>query len=501
MELIKVKTPYGTLVGRRHRQGVEFLGIRYAEAPTGELRFLPPVPRRVAPEEEVLALEPGAAPPQPHRPAPPWGGALPSPATSEDCLNLSVFTPAPDDAGRPVLVHLFGGGFETGSGSGGLQDGAALAARGDCVVVRLNFRVGALGFLYLGQAWGTPYTAGNVALLDVVTALEWVRENIRPLGGNPDNVTLFGISSGAFMISSLFGVPASRGLFHKAWLQSGSASRILQAEIATEQARQFLEILEIKPGDSRALQQVAVDRIIEAQARVVAQDVGERNAPGGRTLGVVFDGQTLTSHPLEALRRGERKEIPILAGTTTDETRLWFAMGVMGQASWEGLDLEFKRFAGPARGPTLLNYYRRRLPEASPNQVREIFLTEAIYRIPALRTALSQIQAGGKAYVYRFDWPSPVLEGKIGATHGLDEPFVWGVTDPEKTGLVEDTPFTRQVAQELGEALFRFARSGDPGWPQYQPGEATGRLFGNPEAVLADMDSELLAEWDGIERR
>src|SRR5690349_3423430 len=135
MSSIQVRTPYGILVGRQLDKGAEFLGIRYAESPIGELRFRPPVPYRGNPDEIVKALEPGLAPAQPVRPAPPWA-RYEAPPTGEDCLNLSVFTPGVDDASRPVLIHVFGGGFEGGSGSGGPQDGAALAVNGDCVVVR-----------------------------------------------------------------------------------------------------------------------------------------------------------------------------------------------------------------------------------------------------------------------------------------------------------------------------------------------------------------------------
>lgn len=494
MDKISVKTTRGTYVGRQFDKGAAFLGIPYAEAPTGERRFLPPVPLKPA-DGEILALEPGNSPVQP----PPRWARLPQPPTGEDCLNLNLFTPGLDDARRPVLVHLFGGGFEGGSGSGGFQDGLALALEGDCVVIRLNFRVGALGFLYLGEAWGEPYGAGNVGLLDVVAALEWVGQNVRAFGGDPDNVTLFGISSGAFMISSLFALPGSKGLFRRAWLQSGSASRILNRQVASDQAAELLEILGVKVGDRAALQQVDARKIVEAQSQVVSTDVGERNAPGGRTLGVVADGQTLPEHPLTVLKRGSRREVPVLLGTTRDETRMWFAMGLMREASLEDFRQEVERFAGPEKGPALFEVYRRMLPEASPARLREKFLTDAIYRVPALRTALAQNEAGGRGYIYRFDWETPVMGGKFGACHALDEGFVWGVTDPEKNELAADTPETRRISAEMRTALVRFARTGEPGWPAYAPGRPTTRLFGGGE-TLAEVDSAFLPAWDGVER-
>lgn len=499
MNTVTVKTPYGTLVGQQLEKGATFQGIPYAEPPTGDRRFLPPVPRRRSTSEIVEALEPGAAPAQPERPASPWFKLPPSP-TAEDCLNLSVFTPGVDNAHRPVLVHIFGGGFEGGSGTGGFQDGYALALRGDCVVVRLNFRVGALGFLYLGEVWGEPYRAGNLGLLDVIAALEWIQENIAFLGGDPDKVTLFGLSSGAFMIASLFGVTASQGLFHRAWLQSGSASRILERGVASQQAAEFLDILGIQSGDIAALQRLEVGRILEAQSWIVSQDVGERNAPGGRRLGVVDDGETLTSHPLAVLERGDRHNVPILLGTTRDETRFWFVQGLMRQVAPDNLDQEFIRFAGPVAGLRLYEFYRRLLPEVSPDQLREKFLTDAIYRVPAARTALAHLKGGGKAYTYRFDWSSPVMGGALGAMHGLDEAFVWGVTDPNQIGLVEDTVDTRRLANDMTGALFQFAVKGDPGWPEYAPGYPTIRIFGSVVEKLADVDSQILDAWAGVDR-
>jgi para-nitrobenzyl esterase len=495
MNKISVKATCGTLVGWQFDKGAAFLGVPYAETPTGERRFRPPAPLPPS-DREILALEPGLSPVQP----PPRWTKLPPPPTGEDCLNLNLYTPTPDKARRPVLVHLFGGGFEGGSGSGGFQDGMALALEGDCVVIRLNFRVGALGFLYLGEAWGEPYGAGNVGLLDVVAALEWVRQNVRAFGGDPDNVTLFGISSGAFMISSLFGLPQSRGLFHRAWLQSGSASRILDRRVASAQAAELLEILGVKVGDRAALQQVAPQKIVEAQSRVVSTDVGERNAPGGRTLGVVDDGQTLQEHPLSVLKRGDRREVPVLLGTTRDETRMWFALGLMREGSLEDFQREVVRFAGPEKGPALFEVYRRMLPEATPARLREKFLTDAIYRVPALRTALAQNAVGGRGYIYRFNWETPVMGGSFGACHGLDEGFVWGVTDPEKNELAEDTPQTRRISAEMRAALLRFARTGEPGWPVYTPGQPTTRLFGATGETLAEVDSAFLEAWDGVER-
>ncbi|MBV9488263.1 MAG: carboxylesterase/lipase family protein, partial [Verrucomicrobia bacterium] len=396
----------------------------------------------------------------------------------------------------------FGGGFQNGSAAGGVQDGAALAAQGRAVVVRVNFRLGAFGFLHVGEIWGEPYRVGNVALLDACAALEWVRENIAPLGGDPDNVTLFGLSSGAFMTAALFGVPASRGLFHRAWMQSGSASRVIDRTNAAAQAAEFLAFLGLKPGDAAALQRVEASRILEAQEQIVALDLGERNAPGGRTLGIVDDGQTLTEHPFAVLSRGDRRHVPILLGTTREEVRLWFALGVMKEpSSLEEVYAEMIRFVGSAHAGRLFDAYRRALPQAAPARLRERFLTDGIYRIPAVRTASAHAAAGGHAYVYQFAWQSPVLEGTVGASHGFDEPFVWGLADPSKAPFTGGAEDATRVAAEMSAALLRFAAKGDPGWPAYSLGQPNTRLFGPPGAPVLDVDAPLLAVWEGVERR
>jgi para-nitrobenzyl esterase len=495
VEQVTVETPYGRLLGNRTSQGCEFLGLRYAEPPVGGRRFRAPVARRRA-SGSVDARAPGAAPCQPARPPDKPGGII----GDEDCLNLNVYTP--DLAGRrPVLVHAFGGGFETGNASAGFQSGARLAARTGCVVVRINFRIGALGFLHLGDVWGEPYRAGNLGLHDLCAALEWVRENVGALGGDPDNVTLFGLSSGAFMIAALFGVPSSRGLFHRAWLQSGSASRVVGRETAARLAAEFLAGLNVERGDVAALEAVDVARIVEVQQRIVAVDLGERNAPGGRTLGIVDDGETLAEHPLAAIRRGERCDIPILLGTTRDEARAWFARGVTRELPPDELRDEITRFVGPAHADRLFRRYRGSSPAGEPARARERFLGDAIYRVPAARTALAQSAADGRSYVCQFAWPSSVLGARFGSAHGHDEPFVWGVTDPERVAYLGGDPEVPRVADELTDALRQFAASGNPGWPEYRAGALNTRLIGPAERVVRDVDSELLAAWEGVERR
>ncbi len=494
---IVVDLPYGRVCGLTGPDGLAFRGIRYAEPPVGPGRFMPPVPRRRA-ADTVDARSPGAAPPQLPRTEPGWSGHAAPNFTSEDCLNLNVFTPAADDAGRPVLVHVFGGGFQTGSANSPLQDAAALSSAHDVVVVRVNMRVGALGYLWLGGAWGAPFSAGNLALLDICAALEWVRDNIAGLGGDPGCVTLFGLSSGAFSIAALAGVPGARGMFHRAWMQSGSASRIVDPVTAADQAATFLRVLGIAPGDLDALRTVPVDSILHAQEQVVATDLGERNAPGGRTLGVVADGDTLARHPLSAIRDGAWRDVPVVLGATAEEARLWFARGLLKPAgSRAALAAELARFAGADRAAGVLAAYETAHPGVFLDGLRERILGDVIYRLPALRTALAQAGSGGRGWAYRFDWRSPLEGGALGASHGFDEPFVWNTT--ARAPYAAADPAAAAVAAQLSSALVRFARTGSPGWAPVLTDAAHVKLFGAHAGSRLDAPW-LLSAWAGIER-
>ena len=498
MSEVVVRTPYGALRGVAGEVGLACLGVRYGAPPVGKRRWAPPTPYRPA-DDVVDATRFGPSPPQLPSPAAPWRAAFAPRATSEDCLNLNVWTPAADGARRPVLVHVFGGGFEAGSASEGLQDGAALSAQANAVVVRVNFRIGALGFLHLGDAFGADLAAGNVGLLDLCLALEWVRENIGALGGDPDKVTVFGLSSGAFMIAALFALPQSRGLFARAWMQSGSASRVLSRAQAAAATEEFLYEVGVKAGDRDGLARLGVDAILAAQRKIAAVDLGDRNAPGGRTLGVVEDGVTLTLHPILAFASGERRTVPIVLGFTRDEARLWFAAGVMRAShSMDDVLAEMIRFSDASAGARLLAFYRARYPGSEPSALRERFLSDAVYGVPARRTALAHAEAGGGAFLYRFDWSPPGAGAAFGASHGFDEAFVWNAADAERFPLTAGDESAQELGQAMSSALIAFAETGSPGWP----GIAAGiRLFGAEEAARAPIDAELLTAWHGVERR
>ncbi|KRA43290.1 carboxylesterase family protein [Devosia sp. Root635] len=458
--------------GLRDEKGDRFLGIRYAEAPLGALRFKAPV--RFENSGLVDATRHRVAPPQAVRAMPAWAARGDGFETGEDCLNLNVHTPAADHARRPVIVHAFGGGFQGGAAHGSFHDEAAFTRKGDVVLVRPNMRVGALGFLHLGAAFGPDYAAANRGMLDFIAALHWVRDNIAAFGGDPDNVTLAGMSSGAFTIAALFGVDGVADLYRRVWLMSGPASRIIAPETATSLTADFLERTGVAAGDEAALQALPVATILATQEQVLATHLGERNAPGGRTFGIVLDGESLQRHPLDGLASGRFRDHRIVTGWARDEARMWYAFGMMPEVeSRAALLASIARFDGTDAGASLAALEAER-SGLSFTQYEEIFLSRAIYREPALRTLKTHASAGGTGFAYEFAWVPAFEGGRLGAAHGSDEPFVFG--DLGRVPLARGDGAAEALAAGMSGALFAYARSGDSGWQPYSAGGAVERF-------------------------
>lgn len=452
--------------GFRGQGGDRFLGIRYAEPPLGALRFKGPV--RFENRGLVDATRHRFAPPQAIRPMPAWASRGDGFETGEDCLNLNVYTPAADTGRRPVIVHAFGGGFQGGAAHGTFHNEAEFARRGDVVLVRPNMRVGALGFLHLAEAFGPDYAATNRGMLDFIAALCWVHDNIAAFGGDPDNVTLAGMSSGSFTIAALFGVDGIADLYRRVWLMSGPASRIIAPETATALADDFLRRTGVTPGDEGALRALPVETILAAQDKVLAVHLGERNAPGGRTFGIVLDGTSLQRHPLEGLASGRFRNHGIVTGWARDEARMWYAFGMMPEVETRtALLASIARFDAAAAEAALAALEAEQ-PGLSFTQYEEIFLSRAIYREPALKTLAAHTAAGGTGFAYEFAWVPRFENGRLGAAHGFDEPFVFG--DLSRVPLAEGDANAGVLAAQMSRSLLDYARTGDCGWPSYAGG-------------------------------
>ena len=412
--------------------------------------------------------------------------------TSEDCLYLNVWIPpvAAGSAPLPVIVWVYGGGFEAGSAAPPYSDGAALARQTGAVVVTANYRLGALGFLHLADLGSRWAGSTNLALQDQVAALRWVRDNIASFGGDPGNVTMAGQSAGAFSIGALLAVPAAAGLFHKAILQSGNTSRLFDRATATSMAQDLITALRL--DDAEGLLSVPLRRILDVQSTVVTGDIGQRNLPGGRSWGAVLDGSVLPVAPQQAVAEGAAAAIPLLVGLTRDEVRVFQMIGgdSFRPADEGALHAEMRRI-GTADPAKLLDAYRGRIGAGDLADLRSAFLGDAIYRFPAARLARAQVAAGGRAYHYLLvDEPcGPAL----GAFHGVDLLYVF-----DKLSLVgADTQEHLAVRDSLVGAWAAFAADGEPGWPVHDAHAAdNSRAVGGSQAAGTGMITEPPA--DGV---
>ncbi len=497
---IEVETTGGVVEGFEDEGALVFRGIPYAEPPLADLRFRAPEPPR--PWRGVRdATRFGASPPQLELSVDFLPG-MEVGEQSEDCLVLNLATPACDAAARPVLVFLHGGGFTIGSGSQPMYDPRALARRGDALVVTLSYRLGALGFLHLDEIAGRAFGAeGNAGLLDQVAALRWVKANAAAFGGDPRRVTIFGESAGGMSVATLLALPAAGGLFQGAIAQSGAAHNVHDAAGATRVAAELLA--ELGAPASR-LRDLPVERILEAQARVLARHRGDPQLL--LPFQPVVDGRVLPTPPLEALRRGAAGGVPVLIGTTRDE----FAILGRLQRGLERLDAaglaeRVRARVGDERAPALLAAYREALPDASPAALFDALETDRLFRIPALRLEQALREGGSRTFLYLFTWESVFFGGRLGACHGIELPFVFGAIG-SKAGdaFAGGGPEAQELAARVMDAWAAFARRGEPGhaglpeWPACDAERRATMLLG-PTCALARAPEEARRRaWEGL---
>jgi para-nitrobenzyl esterase len=501
-----VETSNGPVRGVREDDLAIFRGIPYARPPIGELRFRPPEP---AAAWTILrdASAFGPTCPQPLDMVSSMLGFETQPA-NEDCLTVNVWTPATDGGRRPVLVWIHGGAFVVGSGSRRLTDAAALARRGDVVVVSCNYRLGAFGFLYLGERGGDGLGAvPNVGLLDQVAALEWVQREIAAFGGDPDNVTVFGESAGAVSVASLLAMPRAAGLFRRAILQSGSANLVAPPARATQIADAVLRQLRIEPDTLGDLRRVPAERLLEAQIRVL---MAPPKGVGGLPFQPVIDGEALPSDPFERIRAGGAREVAMLIGTTLDEMRLFDLMDPKARELDEAALLRrCEHTLDPVQAGRALALYREqrrtRGASVSPPDLWTAVESDRLMRAPAMRLAELQAVVQPAVYAFLFTWASPYLDGRLGSCHALDIPFVFGTLDnPLIQPFAGSGPDAQRLAHQMQDAWIAFARVGDPshaglpGWPRYEPTRRATMLLGRECGVVEAPYDEERAFWETI---
>ncbi len=477
------------------RDGIHvFRGIPFAAAPAGPRRFRAPEPP-TAWTGVREALHAGPVAPQPPSPLESLFGA-PAPEWDEDCLSLNVWTPGVDDAKRPVMVWIHGGAFVNGSGSTPWYDGARFASHGDVVAVTINYRLGALGFLHLAPFGGERFAdAGNAGILDQVRALRWVRDNIEAFGGDPNQVTVFGESAGGMSIGTLLGMPVAQGLFHRAIVQSGSARFVSTAQAATEIAERVLAKLDLSPSTVGKIEDLPVEQILDAQSAVYNEEFRLRLA-----FQPVVDGLHIPRPPIDAVASGEMGDVPLLIGTTAHEMTLFLVLDPsLGKLDDAALRHHAREVFGEGADAALATYLGNRPGEPLVNTLVAIE-TDRLFRVPAVRLAEAETNAGRPAYMYLFAWETPAFGGVLRSCHALELPFVWDALHQGGVSVFTgEGPERDGLARDMHERWIAFARTGDPGWAAYEHDHRPVVVFdGSGSRVVDDPAGDERRLWDGI---
>jgi para-nitrobenzyl esterase len=501
-----VSTKNGKLEGYVENSLFVFKGIPYAAPPLGDLRWMPPQP--VKPwEGNRPAREYGAICPQNTMPvnAMPGAPVYGNQEQSEDCLTLNIWTPSLDDARRPVLFWIHGGAFIIGSGSELFLDSGILARRGDIVVVSINYRLGALGFLNLKEISGGRIPAtGSEGLLDQVAALDWVQENITAFGGNPEDVTIAGFSAGGMSVGDLLSMPRAHGKFKKAMNRSGAANVVGTVESAAGITEKFLKILKVNGKKTDVLRKLSVKQLLDAQAEL---GLKLRESENMATPFVpIVDGDVLPEMPITAIRKGSSKNIPVMAGTSLDELKATNAMNPALRDMDEVKLVKMLNILLPDKSvPEMIKVYREILQKrddaAAPLDIMGTINTDLMFRMPTVRLVEAQLDNGAPSFNYLFTYKSPAVGGMLGAMHGLDNPFLFGQLDADFTG---NGPEQQALALKIQDSAIAFIRTGDPScksvgvWPTY--GKARMTMVWNLKARIeaAPYEKERVV-WDKID--
>ena len=488
-----VETTAGKIRGGLQNRVFSFKGVPYGASTAGVNRFQPP--RKPQPWTGVRdALEIGLRSPQPaSNIVAEWAVLDRTEPAGEDCLVLNVWSPALDNKKRPVMFWLHGGGFTGGSDGFLAYDGMELARKHDVVVVGINHRLNIFGHMYLADLGDPRFaSASNAGMLDCVAALEWTRDNIASFGGDPNSVTIFGQSGGGRKVSTLLGMPAAKGLFHRAIVQSGSQLIGVSREAAMKAAETVLQRLGLKPTQLEELQSVPVRMLLAAM-----QGGGGRGAGGGGlNFAPVTDGRTLPADPFVPAASPISAYVPLLVGCTETEST-WNTQqqyDPLTDAELRERTVETLRVDEPT-AERIIAVYKKNQPRQSNLDIYLILASDASTRADAITQAERKASLGkAPVYMYLFAWRSPVRDGRLRSMHTMDIPFVFDNVDVAKVEL--GTGADRYgLADKMSNAWVAFARSGNPnhkGLPNWATFDAERRatmIFNTPESKVANDPS------------
>jgi para-nitrobenzyl esterase len=419
----------------------------------------------------------------------------------EDCLRVNLWTPEINSSSkRPVMVYMHGGGFTAGSGHDLLSyDGESLARNHDAVVVTHNHRLNVYGYLNLGHLAGDKYaSAANVGMLDIVAVLEWVRDNIATFGGDPGNITIFGQSGGGGKVLALMAMPAAKGLFHRAIVQSGPFLKSLSADYSGQLAELVVQELGLSKSQVDELQRVPVDRLsaaaAEAMKKMPAHHSYLREVYGEDNWGPTVDGSILPRHPFDPGAPEISADVPLLTGTNLHE-----AISGLDRADANAMRVEeVHRLVGEAfgdRAKDIIDAYRRDYPKATPFDLYAT-IAAAPFRRPAFEQASRKAALrSAPAYSYIYSWRTPVLDGRPGSFHAAEIAFTFDnaeICDHYSGGTAEALLLSKQIST----SWVNFARTGNPNhsglphWPAYTSEQRATMYFETPCAVRNDPEGE-----------
>jgi para-nitrobenzyl esterase len=498
-----VQTTAGPVRGSDDGRVRVFKGIRYAAPPTGPRRWRTPEP----PEpwtEPADGTQFGPIAPQPANPVINLG---PGAVQDEDCLFLNVWSASTGQPGDrcPVMVWVHGGAYLLGSGSQPLYDAADLVAGGDLVVVTINYRIGALGFLDLTSV--APEADANPALRDVLLALHWVQDNIAEFGGDPRRVTVAGESAGGGLVTTLLTVPAAAGLFHRAIAQSSPATSVFDRRRSGTVAEAFVRRVghDATTVSLPALQALPIDRVLRASSGTYNEI--PTATPGVLAFFPVVDGDLVPEHPLDAFFAGRQHPVPLLIGTNKDEASLFARMSApimpVAPTAIRGMFARLGReqpdLALPAEA-TVMSAYRD-----VPAKDRGLAVARDIgFRMPAVWLAQAH-GAVAPTYLYRFDWATPLFRVmRIGATHATELPYLWGnlVAGPkDPTFKLGGLRTGRALSARMQLRWRKFIAGGPPDapaaerWPAFDGRTRSSLIIDRRDVVVGDLDCELRSAW------